>query len=607
MTTATTPDPIAPPRPAETAPSAVAADTLGLARVVGFVGLFVLVLGVVVWVTNLTLGPRWMGPGWSYFLIPGGLALMFYHAVRDTEPDVRRMYGALAGLAVVLAVGAAVIPGPVFSAEPGKAVGYNLLPYGVAFALVGLLFAVPFARYETEPTLRTAAVTGMLAFGAVLAVVGLLGPVLGTVAPPLARLGQAFRPEFLAGPGVALALLGLGFLCAYLGQVGADEGPGRKVAIGLGVVGAAVAAFALARATVPTLLFEGPNALRKTNGEPDPWRIGLRLAAVAGLLALVYAAAVGRRLPLAVRSTLGAVGVAGVAVLAVASFKENVLTAQPPAFLIPGGVLLVGLGLVYAGVAAGVCSDNQFVTLTRRELSAYFLSPIGYLVLAGTTLMQWISYWMFADQLIKAGQARPPIPLQEPIVGNYLFAWLPVITLLLQVPALTMRLLAEEKRSGSLEVLLTAPVNEAPVVLSKFLATWLFFLIAWLPTGLFLLAVPGTFDYRPLLSFYIAFAAQGLAFVAIGLFFSALTRDQLVAAVLTFVVMLLFLVSHFAQSSGFALPEFVQAAAARLSFVAMWGESLQGRLPLRDTILYASLGVFFVFLTVKVLEARKWS
>lgn len=605
MSTATAPDPLAPPRPAELAPSAVASDTLGLARVVGFVGLFLLVLGVVVWVTNQALGPRWMGPGWAYFLIPGGLALMFYHAVRDTEPDVRRMYGALAGLWVVLAVGAAAVPGPVFSAGVEKAVGYNLVPYGVGFAFLGLLFAIPFARYETEPQYRAFAVVGMLAVGAVLAVVGMLGPVLGTVIPPLARAGQVFRPEFLAGPGVALALLGLGFLCAYLGQVDSAEGTGYKVAVGIGVLGAAVAVFAFARATVPTLLFEGPLALRKPGGEIDPWRVGVRLAAVAGLLALVYAAAVGRRLPLAVRSALGAVGVAGVAVLAVASFKENLLTTQPAAFLVPGGVILIGLGLAYAGAALGVCSDNQFVTLTRRELSAYFLSPIGYLVLAGTTLMQWISYYFFADRLLQFGERQQP--LQEPIVGAYLVALFPVITLLLQVPALTMRLLAEEKRSGSLEVLLTAPVNEAPVVLSKFLATWLFFLVSWLPTGLFLLALPGTFDYRPLLSFYIAFAAQGLAFVGVGLFFSALTRDQLVAAVLTFVVMLLFLLAYFIQGGNFALPDFVQVAAGRLSFVSMWTEALEGRLPLRDTILYASLGAFFVFLAVKVLETRKWN
>ncbi|MBX9582859.1 MAG: ABC transporter permease [Gemmataceae bacterium] len=605
MSTTTT-DPLAPPRPAETAPSAVLSDAPSLARVVGFVGLFLLLLGVIVWVTNQALGPRWLGPGWSYFLIPGGLALMFYHAVRDAEPDVRRMYGASAALWLVLAVGAAVVPGPVFAAAPAKVVGHNLVPYGVGFAFLGLLFAIPFARYEADPRYRSVAVAGMLAVGAVLAVVGLVAPVLGSVAPPLARAGQVFRPEFLAGPGIALAVLGLGYLCAYLGQVDTSEGPGYRVAAGLGWLGAAVFLYAFARAAVPSLLVEGPNALRTPAGDLDWWRVAARLASVAAFAGLVWAAAAARRWSPAVRSTLGAVGVAGVAVLAVASLKANLLTVPPPAFLVPAGVILMGLGLAYLGVAVGVCSDNQFVTLTRRELAAYFLSPVGYLVLAGTTLMQWISYLMFTNRLLAAGQRQ--VPLQEPIVAEYLFALFPVLTLLLQVPALTMRLLAEEKRTGSLEVLLTAPVNEGPVVLSKFLATWLFFMVTWLPTGLFLLAVPGTFDYRPMLSFYIAFAAQGLAFVAIGLFFSALTRDQLVAAVLTFVVMLVFLVAYFVRTfTTVTVPEFLQPVVARLSFVTMWSEALEGRLPLRDTILYASIGAFFVFLSVKVLESRKWN
>ena len=116
------------------------------------------------------------------------------------------------------------------------------------------------------------------------------------------------------------------------------------------------------------------------------------------------------------------------------------------------------------------------------------------------------------------------------------------------VPALTMRLVAEENRTGSMEVLLTAPVNEGPVVVSKFLATWLFFLLTWLPSGLFLIAlrieVRQAFDYLPLLSYYVCLAAQGLAFVGMGLFFSTLTRNQVVAAVLTFVGMLVFLACY---------------------------------------------------------------
>jgi ABC-type transport system involved in multi-copper enzyme maturation permease subunit len=202
--------------------------------------------------------------------------------------------------------------------------------------------------------------------------------------------------------------------------------------------------------------------------------------------------------------------------------------------------------------------------------------------------------------------------MPEPIVAHY-YNLLMVIGLMLQVPVLTMRLVAEEKRTGSLEVLFTAPVNEWPVALSKFLATWIFFLVCWLASGLFLIAlrmeVNEAFDYRPLLSFYVSLAAQGLAFVGMGLFFSSLTRNQIIAAVLTFAGMMFFLLCYIIrmQQTPVGLTSFLQVALGRLSFYHMWEESLAGRLPLRDCLLFVSLGVFWLFLSVKVLETRKWN
>src|SRR5262249_51809879 len=162
-----------------------------------------------------------------------------------------------------------------------------------------------------------------------------------------------------------------------------------------------------------------------------------------------------------------------------------------------------------------------------------------------------------------------------------------------------------EKRTGSLEVLLTAPVNEWPVVLSKFLATWLFFMVCWLPTVMLLvvlrLEVPVPFDYRPLLSFYICLAAQGLAFIGMGLFFSTITKNQLVAAVLAFVGMMVFFLCFLLRGEvgSIGIPDFLQSALGRLSYIHMWIEALAGRLPLRDCLLFASIGAFWVFLSVK--------
>jgi ABC-type transport system involved in multi-copper enzyme maturation permease subunit len=206
---------------------------------------------------------------------------------------------------------------------------------------------------------------------------------------------------------------------------------------------------------------------------------------------------------------------------------------------------------------------------------------------------------------VEAGQSLP-----EPIVSFFIVDIIPVMSLIFVVPILTMRLLAEEKRTGTLEVMLTAPVDEVTVVLSKFAAALLFFLFLWVPWGLFLLdlRVEGgrPFDYMPLLSFAIVLVCTGAAMLSIGLFFSSLTRSQIAAAVLTFMVMVLLLLMYLVQrnmSPGSVWP----TVFSQIGFVDQWLQSLQGKLFLRSIIVQVSITVFFLFLTVKALEARKWT
>jgi ABC-type transport system involved in multi-copper enzyme maturation permease subunit len=171
-----------------------------------------------------------------------------------------------------------------------------------------------------------------------------------------------------------------------------------------------------------------------------------------------------------------------------------------------------------------------------------------------------------------------------------------------------MRLLSEERRTGTIEVMLTAPVDELTVVLSKFLAALVFYLFLWIPWGLFLVAlrVEGgqPFDYLPLLSFYVTLVCSGAAFVAMGLFFSSLTRNQIVSAVLTFMGMMFFLCFFLLRQMQLG-PNW-SALFKQLSFVDLWIQSLGGMLYVRDLVLWLSMAVFWLFLTVKVLESRKW-
>ncbi|HTK77576.1 MAG TPA: hypothetical protein VL371_20085, partial [Gemmataceae bacterium] len=156
---------------------------------------------------------------------------------------------------------------------------------------------------------------------------------------------------------------------------------------------------------------------------------------------------------------------------------------------------------------------------------------------------------------------------------------------------------------------LTAPLGEVSVVLSKFFAALIYYLLLWVPWGLFLieLRVDGgkPFDYLPLLSFYGALVCSGAAFVAMGLFFSSLTRNQIIAAVMTFMGMMFLLIFFLLERLN--VGPTLAALFKQLSFIDLWITSLGGKLYIRDVVLQLSVAAFWLYLTVKVLEARKWS
>jgi ABC-2 type transport system permease protein len=272
-------------------------------------------------------------------------------------------------------------------------------------------------------------------------------------------------------------------------------------------------------------------------------------------------------------------------------------------FLVPSGLILLAASLVYMGVALIVCSDWPLVVLVKREFSAFFYSPIAYLVLLAMMGVSWINFYVFIRQL-ERNRA-----IMEPIVQPYIAGIFTVFAQIFVVPVLTMRLLSEEKRSGTLEMLLTAPVRDTTVLLSKFLAAWLFYLLTWLPTFLFLVALRTMageeFDYRPVFSFFLALMCAGAGFIAMGLFFSSITRNQIIAAVITFAGMTLLLLMlflyHFLEGT---IPGEIFHTA---SFYDLWLSSLEGIVSPQYLVFHISLAVFFLFLTDKVLEARKWS
>ena len=280
-------------------------------------------------------------------------------------------------------------------------------------------------------------------------------------------------------------------------------------------------------------------------------------------------------------------------------------TADGPNYFVSYGTVLLVVGLLYTLTGCGLASDSPLVVLTRRELGAFFFTPMAYLVLLGFGVATWISYTIWLD-----GISEPRAIAIEPIVQSYLVALFPVIALIFIVPALTMRLLSEEQRSGTLEVLLTAPVDETMIVLSKFLAALITYLVVWAPFGLYLLAIPlsggNPFDYRPLLSFLVALIATGAAFMSMGLFFSSLTKNQVASGVLTLAGMLLLTYSFSQFHRGLPDDSVLRKLMMHASYIDIWANSLEGKITPRFLLFPLSMTVLCLFLTVKVLESRKW-
>lgn len=251
-------------------------------------------------------------------------------------------------------------------------------------------------------------------------------------------------------------------------------------------------------------------------------------------------------------------------------------------------------------------------TLLRRELAAYFLSPMAYLILLGFQLIAMLDFWELVSVLSDPRQLNEYSSLSDPlntyVAGNTLFWWAVVVA----VPCLTMRLLAEERRSGTIEALLTAPVTEAELVVSKWLGGVVMYLALLAPFAVylpFLRAIGGyAFDPGPLLAMGLGLSTLGMMFVAIGLFFSALTRHQIVAAVATFAALAgLILASWMLYRAAAAQRSPWAGAIAFVTVVAQAQEFGYGRLDLRFLAIHASVALLMLYLTAKVVAYRRGS
>ena len=238
---------------------------------------------------------------------------------------------------------------------------------------------------------------------------------------------------------------------------------------------------------------------------------------------------------------------------------------------------------------------NNILPLIKKELKSYFNSPIAYILVV--TFLVFSSIWIFFVQSFFAGNIAS--------LRNF-FSVIPIVFIVV-MPALTMRSWAEEKKLGTMEVLMTLPYRESTLVIGKFLAalTLLVIMIALtLPLPL-LLSRFGDFDWGEILGQYIGVVLLGAAGISVGLFVSSLVANQISSFLISlFVLLVLTLISQ--VNRVFAIPPW---AAGVVNFVSLgyhFSNFQRGLIDTRDLLYYGIVSALFLYLNTKTLVFRKW-
>jgi ABC-2 type transport system permease protein len=241
---------------------------------------------------------------------------------------------------------------------------------------------------------------------------------------------------------------------------------------------------------------------------------------------------------------------------------------------------------------------NGVLATYRRELRAFFFSPLAYVMLFFFLVVTGVIFVYIVGQL-----NNPASPGGPPLKFFFSATWL---MLLLLGPLLTMRLVSEELRSGSIEVLMTAPVTEGQVIAGKFMAAFTFYAFLWAPTlgYAIMIALYEKVDWGPVVAGYVGVLLIGALFLAIGIFSSAMTRSQLLAAMMT--AALLFVLFLLGVFEGMASNDLMKRALGYVSIFNHIDELASGIVDTRRLVFYLSGTLFFLFLASRALEDKKW-
>jgi len=253
---------------------------------------------------------------------------------------------------------------------------------------------------------------------------------------------------------------------------------------------------------------------------------------------------------------------------------------------------------------------SKCAAIYRRELAYFFHTPVAYVVIAvfvalsGYFFYNLLGYFNLASiramqSPMQAMQLSLTASVVQPLFGNM------SVVLMILLPALTMRLLCEERRSGTAELLFTYPIRDWDAILGKYLATVTVYAVMLgatlvLPALLYRFASP---EPGPIITGYAGLLFMGMAFIAMGVFFSSIGDNQLIAFVMTLGCGMVFLIL------GWIIPfvsETVAVVLNELSILTHFAGFAQGVIDTNDLVYYVNISVFFLFLSARVLDSHRW-
>ena len=242
------------------------------------------------------------------------------------------------------------------------------------------------------------------------------------------------------------------------------------------------------------------------------------------------------------------------------------------------------------------------IALLKKELRMLFLSPLAYVVAASFSAINGYVFWILLS-LVSHPMGQVQTDLLSLFFGGTFFFWLALVVM---VPLVTMRLISEEKKTGSIELLMTAPISDAQIILAKFFSVMVFYVFLWLPGFIYTYVTLSYshFDWQIWMACIAAVILMGAMLLSLGLMCSSFFSHQLSAGCVCFTLLMVFFLFGFADffQSKAILKEILDLSW----FISVFDQFTSGQLKSKHIVYLISMTCFHLYVTVQILGSRRW-